>query len=590
MTRMSEYLLPTEKQAPGDAEAISHKLMVRAGLIRQIGAGMWTWLPAGWRVHRRIEAIIRQEMDRIGGQEMLMPVLQPAEPWRKTGRFAIDELFKLQDRRGADLVLAMTHEEAVTTHVAQVVRSYRDLPLILYHFQVKERDEPRPRAGVLRTREFVMKDSYSFDRDEEGLARSYDLHVDAYDRMMERSGLRFYRVEADVGMMGGKGAHEYMAPCPAGENEVALAGAYAANVEVATAEPQPVALPAPLDAPQKAHTPGLRSVTEVSDALGVAQGAILKAYPVVIEEGGHDGGKGSGEAADAAAGVRGAAPRLVLVLVRGDHMVNEIKLAGVLGARPRPATEQEIEQRIGPAGFIGPVGLDGRVEVLLDSAVQQGCYVTGANEADMHLRGVMPGRDFQFRSVDVRTVCEGDTIGGARVRIEPAIEVGNIFKLGLRYSEPLGASFLDEHGRQCAIWMGCYGIGPARIAAAAVEQRADEHGISWPKALAPFEVHLVAVGKAGSPERHAADRVYDALLAAGVEVLYDDRDAGPGEKFADAELLGCPLRLTVGRRALSSGEIEVQVRQGRAAAPGVSLSAEADELGGAVRQLWADLR
>ncbi len=346
MTRLSEYLLPTEKQAPGDAEAISHKLMVRAGLIRQMGAGMWTWLPAGWRVHRRAVGIIREEMDAIGAQELLMPVLQPAEPWRRSGRYGIEELFKLTDRKGSELVLAMTHEEAVTTHVAQVVRSYRDLPLILYHFQVKERDEPRPRAGVLRTREFVMKDSYSFDRDAEGLEQRYQLHVDAYDRIMERTGLRFYRVQADVGMMGGLGAHEYMAPCPAGENEVALAPGYAANVEVASARAQPVALaPAPA-APEEVSTPGLTTVAEVSGALGVPEGALLKAYPVVL-----------------------ATDEIVLVVVRGDHRVNEIKLANALGQPGRPARAEEIASRLGPPGFIGPVGLDGRVEILLDEAV-----------------------------------------------------------------------------------------------------------------------------------------------------------------------------------------------------------------------------
>lgn len=573
MTRLSEYLLPTERKAPADAEAISHKLMVRAGLIRQIGAGMWSWLPAGWRVHQRVVSIIREEMDRIGGQEMLMPVLQPAEPWRKTGRIAIEELFKLHDRKGAELVLAMTHEEAVTTHVAQVVRSYRDLPKILYHFQVKERDEPRPRAGVLRTREFVMKDSYSFDRDEQGLAESYELHVGAYDRMMERTGLRFYRVASDVGMMGGLGAHEYMAPCPAGENDVVLAGSYAANIEVASATPQPVQLGELLPEPKELSTPGLTSVEEVSAALGVAPGALLKAYPVVVEP----------------------EDRLVLVLVRGDHMVNEVKLGLALGARSRPARAEEIEAQLGPVGFIGPVGLDGRVEILLDSAVAGGLdasaggYVTGANRRDAHLTGVRPGRDFPFEAVDVRSVCAGDTIDGVRVTIEPAIEVGNIFKLGLRYSEPLGASFLDEHGVQQPIWMGCYGIGPARIAAAAVEQYADEQGISWPRALAPFAVHLVAVGKAGSPEREAGERVYEALQASGVEVIYDDRDIGPGEKFADAELLGCPLRLTVGRRALESGEIEVQVRRGRGAAPGLPLDGASEALAAGIETLWQDL-
>ncbi|MGC2372520.1 MAG: aminoacyl--tRNA ligase-related protein [Solirubrobacteraceae bacterium] len=417
MTRLTEYLLPTEKQAPADAEAISHKLMVRAGLIRQMGAGMWTWLPAGWRVHQRVVAIVREEIDAIGGHEMLMPVLQPAEPWRKTGRLGIEELFKLKDRKGSELVLAMTHEEAVTFHAAQTIDSYRDLPLILYHFQVKERDEPRPRAGVLRTREFVMKDSYSFDRDQAGLEERYALHVGAYDRIMTRTGLRFYRVESDVGMMGGLGAHEYMAPCPAGEDEVVLGDGYAANVDVARVSPEVQQTP--------------------------------------------DGG-----------------------------------------------------------------------------------YVRG----------------------------------GEAMTVEPAIEIGNIFKLGTRYSEPLGATYLDEHGKEMPIWMGSYGIGPARVVAAAVEQFADEHGISWPRALAPFAVHLVAVGRPGTPERDAAEKLYEALIAGGVEVLYDDREVGPGEKFADAELLGCPVRLTVGRRSLESGEIEVQVRRGRKQAPGLPLRGDPAEL------------
>jgi prolyl-tRNA synthetase len=569
MTRLSEYLLPTEKEAPADAEAISHKLMVRAGLIRQIGAGIWTWLPAGWRVHQRAMGIIREEIDGIGGQEMLMPVLQPAEVWRKSGRYEIDELFKLSDRKGADLVLAMTHEEAVTTHVAQVVRSYRDLPLILYHFQVKERDEPRPRAGVLRTREFIMKDSYTFDRDAEGLEERYQLHVGAYDRIMQRTGLRYYRVEADVGMMGGTGAHEYMAPCPAGENEVVLAGDYSANMEVASAEPAPVELPDAPEVPEPVATPGLKTVVEVAAALGVPEAALLKAYPVIVE---------------------GEEPRMVLVLVRGDHQVNEIKLALALGARSRPASAEEIESALGPPGFIGPVDVD--VEILLDSAVASGPdggYVSGAGRVDEHLRGVVPGRDFTFREVDVRNVVAGDTIGGVPVEIEPAIEVGNIFKLGTRYSEPLGATYLDEEGKSQAIWMGSYGIGPARIVAAAVEQYGDEHGISWPRSLAPFEIHLVSLGKTGTPEREAADRLYETLQAAGRDVIYDDRETGTGEKFADAELLGCPLRLTVGRRSLESGEIEVQIRRGREQAPPLPLAGEAEALLRALDELWQSL-
>jgi prolyl-tRNA synthetase len=431
MPRLSEYLLPTEKQPPADAEAISHKLMVRAGLIRQMGAGMWTWLPAGWRVHQRVVEIIREEMDAIGAQEMLMPVLQPAEVWRKTGRLEIEALFKLTDRKGSELVLAMTHEEAVTFHVAQIVRSYRDLPLIVYHFQVKERDEARPRAGVLRTREFIMKDSYSFDRDLASLEQSYALHVGAYDRMMARTGLRYYRVEGDVGMMGGVGAHEYMAPCAAGEDEIVRGGAgadqYAANVEVALS------------------SPGVEKLGEEYNRYG------------------------------------------------------------------EPLTR------------------------------------------------------------------------------EPAIEIGNIFKLGTRYSEPLGARYLDETGAELPVWMASYGIGPARIVAAAVEQFADEHGISWPRALAPFAVHLVALGKPGTPERDAADALYATIEDGGVEVIYDDRDLGPGEKFADAELLGCPLRLTVGRRSLESGAAEVQVRRGRVEAPGLELAGEPEALLRAVDELWQSL-
>jgi prolyl-tRNA synthetase len=427
MTRLSQYLLPTEKQPPADAEAVSHKLMVRAGLIRQMGAGMWTWLPAGWRIHQRVVQIIREEMDAIGAQEMLMPVLQPAEVWRKTGRLDIEALFKLTDRKGSELVLAMTHEEAVTFHMAQVIRSYRDLPKTVYHFQVKERDEARPRAGVLRTREFIMKDSYSFDRDLASLEQSYARHIGAYDRMMDRTGLRYYRVEGDVGMMGGTGAHEYMAPCAAGEDEIVRGADFAANVEVALS------------------LPGIEKVGE-------------------------------------------------------DYVRN-----------------------------------------------------------------------------------------GETLTREPAIEIGNIFKLGTRYSEPLDARYIDETGAELPVWMASYGIGPARIVAAAVEQFADDRGISWPKALAPFALHLVALGKLGTPERDAADSLYETLVHGGVEVLYDDRDLGPGEKFADAELLGCPLRLTVGRRSLESGEVEVQIRRGRQDSPGLQLGAEPEQLLRAVDELWQTL-
>src|ERR671913_353026 len=364
MTRLSGYFLPTEKQAPADAEALSLKLLVRAGMIRQVGAGLWSWLPAGWRVHQKAVQIVREEMNAIGGQELLMPVLNPAEWWQKSGRYDQigAELFKLQDRRGAPMVLAMTHEEIVTMHVAQIVRSYRDLPQILYHFQTKERDEPRPRAGVLRTREFIMKDAYTFDRDPEGLEVGYQKHARAYERIFDRAGLEWYAVESDVGMMGGTGAHEFMAPCAAGEDDVALAPGYAANVQIARAEARPVGLPPALDAAEEVHTPGATTVAAVTRALGVEAGALLKAFPVVPEDG------------------RG----LTLIMVRGDHRGNETKLRNLLGGF-RPARPDEFEDVIGPAGYIGPVGAG--VPILLDEAGAPGGHPAGGNKPRTHPAG-----------------------------------------------------------------------------------------------------------------------------------------------------------------------------------------------------------
>lgn len=539
MPRVSEMFWPTLKEAPHDAEALSHKLMVRAGLVRQLGSGLWTYLPAGWRVHMRVEDIMREEMVAIGAQEISMPVLQPAELWKRTGRYGFNEQFRLEDRKGSEMVLAMTHEEALTYHVAREVRSYRDLPQILFHIQNKDRDEPRPRAGVLRTREFRMKDSYSFDCDEEGLEESYEKHMRAYARIFDRCGLRWYRVESDVGMMGGAGAHEYMAPCAAGEDRVVLAGEYAANLEIATADPVPVELPEPLTAPETVATPGLTTVEEVAAHLGVGTGALIKAMPVIAQEGG-----------------------FALVLLRGDHRLAETKLANLIGEF-RPAAKDEIEENLGPVGFIGPIQpAKPGFRVLKDAAIQGESFITGANRPDAHLRGVRPGRDFAFEEVDVREVAPGDRVNGIEVTIEPVIEVGNIFKLGTRYSEPLEASFLDRDGNHRPIVMGSYGIGPARIIAAAIEQRADERGIIWPTSLAPWQAHLVVLGKKGGAEAEAADRIYDDLTAAGIETLYDERDAGPGEKLTDAELLGCPVRLVVGRRGLAEERVEAELRAG----------------------------
>ena len=537
MTRVSRTLLPTLKDAPADAEAISHKLLVRAGMVRQMGTGLWTWLPAGLRTHRKVEQILREEMDRSGAAELSMPVLQPSEPWEKTGRYGIDELFKLEDRKGSPMVLAMTHEECITGHMAKEVRSYRDLPRIVYQIQVKERDEPRPRAGVLRTREFVMKDAYSFDRDTEGLEVSYAAMSDAYERIFDRTGLRWYRVDSDVGMMGGLGAHEYMAPCEAGEDTVVLAPGYCANLEVASASPPDFERPPALAAPEEAETPGLKTVEEVSGRLGVHPGALIKSVPMIADDG-----------------------EFILVLVRGDDQVNPIKLANSLGTPVRTAREDEIAGKLGPPGFIGPV--DAGVRIVKDLAVKGSGLVAGANRSDLHLRGVEPGRDFSFEEADVRLVKTGDlSAEGESVTLESAIEVGNIFKLGTRYSEPLGATFLDESGKENAIVMGSYGIGPARIVAAAAEQLGDEKGLCWPPPLAPWQVHLVSLAKADEPEREAADQLYEELGESGIEVLYDDRDARPGQKLTDAELIGCPLRVVVGRRGLADGIYEASERR-----------------------------
>jgi prolyl-tRNA synthetase len=406
-----------------------------------------------------------------------------------------------------------------------------------YHIQTKERDEPRPRAGLLRTREFIMKDAYTFDRDREGLDRQYELQASAYDRIFERAGLEFYKVESDVGMMGGVGAHEYMAPSAAGENDIARTDAgYAANIEVASAVPQPVVTQARAT-PETVDTPGAKTIEQVAGMLEVPAGALIKALPVVVD------GRGQ-----------------VMVLVRGDHRLNEIKLQNHLKAPFRQATEEEIGATV---GFIGPVGTE--LPVIADEALRgMKGLVAGANERDKHLVGVEPGRDFEPEWADVRSVEAGDTdADGNVIWIEPAIEVGNIFKLGTRYSEPLGATYLDEDGSEKHIWMGSYGIGPARILAAAVEQYADEAGISWPKSIAPFDVHLVTLGKPGEPARDAADKLYEELKAAGLDTLYDDRESSAGEKFADAELLGCPIRLTLGKRGVEAGEVEVQIRRGR---------------------------
>lgn len=533
--RASELFLPTLREDPAEAEAPNHRLLVRGGFVRQVGAGLWTFLPLGWRVHENVVEIIREEMNAIGGQEFSMPLITPAELWQKSGRYEFPEVYKLEDRSGRPFVLALSHEETMAFH-ARELQSYRQLPQIWYQFAVKGRDEPRPRGGLLRVREFVMKDSYSFDRDEEGLDRAFWAHAEAYRRIFDRCGLEYYEVEADVGVMGGDLSIEYQAPAEAGEDAIAVCerGDYKANVQVAAGVPATPDLDDGLPAPEEVGTPNVATIEELSQYLGVDPRTTAKAVPVVA-----DG-------------------RLTLVLVRGDHRVNEFKLTQALGEF-RPAHADEIRAAFGAEpGSIGPVGA--KVDVVTDTALEGGSYVVGANRTGYHLRGVVPGRDFEPGDVrDVRVVEAGDACvkcGGA-LGIELAIEVGNIFKLGTTYSEALGAAYLDESGQEHPIVMGSYGIGPARTIAAVVEQHHDEQGISWPRSVAPFDVHVVALP--GAEEQ--AERAQVLLEEAGHSVLLDDRDLRAGEKFADADLIGLPVRVTVGKKTLEDGAVDVRSRE-----------------------------
>jgi prolyl-tRNA synthetase len=535
-TRASQLFMPTLREDPAEAEAISHKLLLRGGFVRQVGAGLYTFLPLGWRVHQKVVQIIREEMDAIGGQEMLAPVLTPAELWERTGRYGSTEVFKVSGRGDRRYVLALSHEETFTSHMAEI-RSYRELPKFLYHFGTKERDEPRPRGGLLRLREFIMKDSYSFDRDEEGLARSFDLHEQAYRKIFDRCGLDYYVVESDVGIMGGDLSIEFQAPAEAGEDTIAICSNcdYKANVQVARSRPTPPEFGAPLAAPEEVETPGVETIDDLAGFLKIDPRTTSKAFPVVV-----DGG------------------RVVLALVRGDHRVNEFKLTQTVGAEWRPAHEEEIRETFGAeGGSLGPVGVG--VEVIADDALREGQYVAGANRTGWHLLGVQAGRDYEpARWADLRAAEAGDACPecGGTLRLETAIEVGNIFKLGTTYSEPLGAAYLDENGREHPIVMGSYGIGPGRTMAAIIEQHHDEHGIAWPEEVAPYEVHVVALQGA----EEIAARAAEAIEARGRSVLLDDRDQRAGEKFADADLIGCPVRVTAGKKSLDDGGVDVRDR------------------------------
>ncbi|MBZ0157560.1 MAG: proline--tRNA ligase [Alphaproteobacteria bacterium] len=537
--KFSKMLIPTLREVPSDAEAVSHKLMLRAGYVRQLAAGLYIYLPLGWRVLNKINRILKEEMDGIGAQEVSMPVLHPAEIWQKTGRWydIKEEMFRLKDRTDRDMCLGMTHEEIMTWLAAREIKSYRDLPQVWYQIQTKLRDEARPKSGILRTREFIMKDSYSFDRDEEGLAASYTLHAEAYHRIFKRCGLVFYQVESDTGMMGGAEAHEFMAPSPAGEDEIVLCEScnYTANVEVATSK-------APkqegdFGEREEIHTPQKRTLKEVSHFLKAPPSSFIKSLLLIASE------------------------KPVLVLIRGDQELHEKKLQNLIG-NFRPAGREEVLSTLGvEAGFIGPMGH--KVHIVADTALQEGTFITGANKTDYHVRGIRPGIHFSAEWHDIHIARAGDLcpVCSHPLKTEKVIEIGNIFKLGTKYSLSLNAVFLDKNGQEHPIIMGSYGIGPARIAAAAIEQNNDKDGIIWPRSIAPYDVEIIPLSVQDSRTMEIADALHKGLAAEGKDALIDDRDERPGVKFKDADLIGIPVQVVLGEKSLKDNMIEVKVRR-----------------------------
>jgi prolyl-tRNA synthetase len=543
--RMSHLFGRTLRDAPGDVELPSHRLMLRAALVRPLGAGIFSLLPLGWRVIRKVEQIIREEIDAIGGQEMLMPVVHPADIWRESGRYdqVGPEMARFQDRGERDMVLAMTHEEVVTDLARQEINSYRQLPQLVYHIQTKFRDEPRSRGGLIRVREFTMKDSYSLDRDDAGLDVQYHNHWRAYERIFRRCGLEFVVVGADTGMMGGSASHEFMALSDYGEDIVLLSpnGNYAANREVATFQRDAPTGEALLPAEEVA-TPDTTTIQLLADFLDIPLSRTAKAVFYMGDSG-----------------------RFIFAVIRGDLDINETKLrkaTGELGLTP--ATADQIRATGAEPGYGSPVGVRDAVIVADESIRDSPNLVSGANKVDYHLRNVNLGRDYQADVVaDIAAAAEGypSPVDGAPMHATRAIEVGNIFKLGTRYSTALGATYLDEEGKSHPIHMGSYGIGSGRVAATIVEQHHDEKGIIWPVTVAPYHVALLSLAGANDTAViEAADKLYAELQAAGVEVLYDDRSDRPGVKFNDADLIGLPLRLSISTRTLARGEAELKPR------------------------------
>jgi len=547
--RASRFFIGTLKEAPSDAELVSHQLMLRAGIIRRLGSGLYTWMPLGLRVLRRVEAIVREEMNRAGALEVQMPCVIPAELWQESGRWDAfgPQMLKIKDRHERDFLFGPTHEEVITDIARREIHSYRQLPVHFYQIQTKFRDEIRPRFGVMRAREFVMKDGYSFHVDRDDLVREYGNMHETYTRIFTRLGLEFRPVAADPGAIGGTGSHEFHVLAESGEDAIAYCpeSDYAANVELAEAL-APAAARGPAGAPMsQVPTPGATRCEDVAGLLGVELERTVKAIAVM-----HDS-------------------EFYLLLVRGDHMLNELKASKVPGLAPfRFATDKEIERNLGcPPGFIGPVGTPANVRIVADNTVAaMRDFVCGANKADAHLRDVNWGRDLPeaAQTADLRNVVEGDPSpdGKGRLRIQRGIEVGHIFQLGTKYSEAMKATFLDEGGTARPIQMGCYGIGVTRVVAAAIEQNHDARGIAFPPPMAPFDVCLVPIGYHKSAEvREVADRLYAELRAAGIDALLDDRAERPGVLFADMDLIGIPLRVVIGERGLRNGMVELKARR-----------------------------
>ncbi len=558
--RWSQLFIPTLREDPADAEVSSHRLLLRAGYIRQLSAGVYSYLYLGQRTALKIQQIIREEMNAIGGQEFFLPALNPGELWQQTGRWEqmADIIFEFKDHSGRDVCLAPTHEEVMTDIARGELRSYKQLPQIWYQIQTKFRDEARPKSGLMRLRQFLMKDSYSFDLDEAGLHNSYMKHHKAYCSIFDRCGLNYVVVEAHSGAMGGSQSHEFMVLSDAGEDSVATCAkcGYAANLEKARSRLAPVEDRAGDASPQPFDTPGVRTIQELENFTGVGGEYFIKTLAYVVEE------------------------QMVLALIRGDHELNEAKFSDALGGKSfRPAHPDEIRQQLGAqAGFIGPVGASG-VRLLADEALRgRRNMITGANQDDKHLREVTPDRDFKPDYADLRTVRSGEgcPVCDGVLTVSKAIEIGHIFKLGRRYAEALGARVLDAHGKEVTLIMGSYGIGVERILTAAIEQNHDADGMFLPVSIAPFQVLLTPTNLNEAPIRDAAERLYAELHAAGIEVLYDDRDERPGVKFKDADLIGIPFRITVGKK-VKDGNVELLTRSTRSSRD-VSIGQAVNEL------------